>query len=139
MNRKSTLPLVLGAIGLVLVGIASYRLLESGEFTRDVRIPLAAGLILAVGAIFVSNRLKIAAARKEGFPPDDELSRMLKHRAGHTAFHLSTFLWMAIFFFQDQFDKSETMLGLGILGMCGLYGISLRVIKNRGIDDGNSH
>jgi hypothetical protein len=46
---------------------------------------------------------------------------------------------MAIFLFQDLFDKSETMLGVGILGMAGLYGISLLVIRSRGIDDENPY
>ena len=135
MDLKRALPLVLLVVGLALVVAGIYLWVDLGSLTTNARILLGAGLAIALNVIFLWNRMKRAANRKAGFPPEDEFSRKLKNRASHAAFHLSFFLWMAIFLFQDQFDKSETMLGVGILSMAGLYGISLVVIKNRGIDD----
>jgi hypothetical protein len=137
MDLKRALPLVLCAIGIVLTVAGIYRWLDDGSLTTSARILLAAGLALVLNVIFAWNRMKRAASRKAGFPPEDEFSRKLQNRASHVAFHLSFFLWMAIFLFQDMFDKSETMLGVGILGMAGLYGISLVVIKGRGLGDEN--
>ena len=139
MDLKRALPLGLGAIGVLLIVAGIYEWLDGGSLTLNARILLGAGLALTLNVIFAFNRMKRAADRKAGFPPEDEFSRKLKRRAAHTAFHLSFFLWMAIFLFQDAFDKSQTMLGVGILGMAGLYGISLLVIKSRGIDDENPY
>ncbi len=138
MDRKQLLPLfVLGAVGAVLIGLGAHRWFDVGSLTTSARILLAAGLAIGLNVIFARNRMQQAASRRAGFPAEDELSRKLKNRAAHSAFHLSFFLWMAIFLFQDSFDKSETMLGVGILGMAALYGISLVVIKSRGVDHEN--
>ena len=132
-----TTPAFIILVLLVVAGI--HRWLDAGTLETNARILLGAGLALVLNVIFAWNRMKQAANRKAGFPPEDEFSRKLKNRASHAAFHLSFFLWMAIFLFQDQFDKSETMLGVGILGMAALYGISMVVIKSRGIDDENPY
>ena len=139
MDLKRAIPLVLFVIGVGLIVAGIYLWLDEGSLTTNVRILVAAGLALVLNVIFAWNRMKLAASRKAGFPPEDEFTRKLKTRASHSAFHLSFFLWMAIFLFQDSFDKSETMLGIGILGMAALYGISLLVIKSRGLDDENSY
>ncbi len=61
---------------------------------------------------------------------EDELSRLARLNAGHAAFMMSMVLWLAIFAVQNVFDSTRTMLGTGILGQCGFYGICL-VFFNR--------
>jgi len=43
---------------------------------------------------------------------------------------MSLVLWLVIFAAQGFFDSTRTMLGTGILGQCGFYGICL-VFFNR--------
>ena len=63
--------------------------------------------------------------RAKGRTSEDELSRLARLNAGHAAFMMSMVLWMIIFAAQDFFDSIRTMLGAGILGQCGFYGICL--------------
>ncbi len=139
MDAKRVLPNLLFVVGVLLVGAGVFRWRADGAATMAARILLGAGLAIVVNVIIARRRMRRAARGEAGFPPEDELSRCLKQRAAHAAFHLSFFWWMAIFLFQDLFDESETMLGMGILGMGVLYGISLLVNKRRGIVDENPY
>lgn len=139
MDLKRALPLALFVVGVLLVVAGIYRGLDDGSLTTNALILLGTGLALVVNVMLAWNRMKRAARRKTDFPHEDEFSRKLKNRASHCAFHLSFFLWLAIFLFRDMFERSESMLSPGILGMAGLYGISLIVIKSRGINDENPY
>lgn len=52
---------------------------------------------------------------KSGFPPDDELSTQIRHKAGYYAFITSMYVWLFAFLFQRHFGDVETILGFGIL------------------------
>jgi hypothetical protein len=72
-------------------------------------------LIVVFGgiALFLSYRKDKSVA--EGFPAEDEMSLLLKYKAGYYAFLWSMFMWLIIFIFKDKFPDVETMLGGGIL------------------------
>ncbi|MCP4205151.1 MAG: hypothetical protein GY769_24845, partial [bacterium] len=80
MNLKRALPLILGVVGVLLTLAGIYKWLDDGSLTTNARILLGAGLALVVNVILAWNRMKRAASRKAGFPPEDEFSRKLKTR-----------------------------------------------------------
>ena len=45
---------------------------------------------------------------------------------------MSMVLWLVIFAVQNHFDSTRTMLGVGILGQCGFYGICLAFFHRAG-------
>ncbi len=139
MDSNRLLPLLLGTVGLALVGAGLLRWTSAGALALDSRILLGAGLALVLGVVFAGNRRRREQRREAGFPADDELSLKWKHEAGYIALHLSFFLWMAIFFFQDHFGERETMLGAGLLGSAGLYGLTLLILQKRTARDEDPH
>ncbi len=134
MDIKHGVPILLVIVGGLLTAAGAY-LWHSGPLTIDSRIYLGAGLALVISTIIVWIRTGLEASGRKRFPHDDEFSRALKHRAGHAAFHMSIFSWMAVFLFQDVFVDSQSMLGTGILGMVVLYGISFLVVRHRAMND----
>ena len=95
---------------------------------------LKIALIGSVGTglliIYLVNARRRLSDRVKGRISEDELSRLARLNAGHAAFMMSMVLWLAIFAVQNVFDSTRTMLGAGILGQCGFYGICL-VFFNR--------
>ena len=93
--------------------------------SRELKIVLIGGLGVALLGVLLFNARQRWSARAKGRTSDDEFSRLARLNAGHAAFMMSMVLWMAIFALQGLFDSTRTMLGIGILGQCGFYGIGL--------------
>jgi hypothetical protein len=88
------------------------------------------GLVLLV--VYLLNLRQRLADRAAGRVHDDEFTHQASLNAGYAAFMMSMVLWLVIFAAQDAFDSTRTMLGAGILGQCGFYGISLAFFKRSG-------
>ena len=67
---------------------------------------------------------------KSGFPPDDELSMQIKHKAGYYAFITSMYVWLFAFLFQRHFGNVETILGFGIL-LSAVISIAIKAYLTR--------
>jgi uncharacterized membrane-anchored protein len=137
LNFALRISLFLMGVVLTVIGACKYR--TDGSLTLNSRVFLGSGLALILAILIDTKRRRRRASGKARFPHQDEYSRKLNQRAGYIAFHLSIFLWMAIFLFEDLFPESQVMLGAGILGMCVLYGLCILALKQRGIDDENSY
>ena len=72
-------------------------------------------LIVVIGGIALLLSYKKDKSIAEGFPAEDEMSLLLKYKAGYFAFLWSMYMWLFIFIFKDKFIDVETMLGGGIL------------------------
>lgn len=79
-------------------------------------------IILAFAAIRIARGISDA---KNQLPGEDELSKLIMHRAGSTAFQLSLFLWLVIGSIEDRVElEGHTIIGVGILGMAILFALS---------------
>ena len=82
-------------------------------------------LIMISGIYAFFTHMRRYKDAEKGFPPEDELSKQIKHKAGYYAFFFSMYIWLFIFLFQRLFPDVESLLGSGIL----LSAIASMVIK----------
>ena len=125
---KSQLLTLVVAFGLLLVWFTVPVLNEYGSSRLKITLIGTVGTVLL--GIYVFNLRRRLSDRSNGRTADDEFSRLAQLTAGHAAFMMSLVLWFVIFAIQNVFDSTRTMLGAGILGQCGFYGICL-VFFNR--------
>jgi len=72
-------------------------------------------LIIIIGVVAFIIAYKKAKEEKDGLPADDELSTLIKYKAGYYAYMASMYMLLFIFLLRDKFPDIETMLGGGIL------------------------
>jgi len=89
----------------------------------NIKMMAIAGLILAGLVVTLVRALLNLRDRSLDIPVEDEMSQMLKMRAGAQAFQLSMYLWLFIFLFHRYLGKAETLLGMGILGAGAVYAL----------------
>ncbi|MCP3982588.1 MAG: hypothetical protein GY716_25130 [bacterium] len=111
------------AFVLVLAWVTVPVLNELGSSRIKIGILGVTGLVLL--AVYLRNARRSLADRRAGRAATDEFTRAARLNAGHAAFMMSLVLWSVIFVAQGQFESTRTMLGTGILGQCGIYGICL--------------
>lgn len=95
------------------------------------KMMLIIGLAVVLLALPLYRSVQQARDEKAGVPLDDELTRERKLLAAARAFHLSFYLWLAIFVFNSKFSEREEMLGVGIMGSAALYGLCWFWLKHR--------
>ncbi len=118
---KSSRIVFLGILlALLLAGSVAAIFLLGEEFQTPLNIIIIA-LIIILGGYFIYQEIKIDREKKEGLPPEDELSNLIKYRAGYKAYLASMYMWLFIFIFKDKFPDTETMLGGGILLSAIIY------------------
>ena len=127
-RRPYTWPLLLALSFAVALTVGFTRF--EPEFTP--RMILILVLAVALLALPLYRAVQQARDEKAGIPLEDELTRERRILAGARAFHLSFYLWMAIFVFNSRFSDAEEMLGIGILGSAALYGLCWFQLKIRG-------
>jgi len=52
---------------------------------------------------------------ESGYPAEDEMSTLIKYKAGYYSFMSSMYMWLFIFLFKRYFPDVETMIGGGII------------------------
>ena len=125
MQKKFNSRLLILVVGLALVlAVLAGPVLNSNS-TSLLKIILIGALGLALLGLLLVNFRRRLVHRAQGRPSDDEFTELAHLNAGHAAFKMSMVLWMVIFAAQGFFDSTRTMLGVGILGQCGFYGICL--------------
>jgi uncharacterized membrane-anchored protein len=90
-------------------------------------------LIVIFGAIALYVSYKRDLSIDAGFPADDEMTLLLKYKAGYYSFLISMYMWLFIFIFKDEFPDVETMLGGGIL-LSGLISFIVKFYIKRGFN-----
>ena len=86
------------------------------------------------GTIAFVRALKRDKEEKEGLPAEDELSNLIKYKAGYLAYMTSMYMWLFIFIFKDKFPNVESMLGGGILLSALIFFIT-KVSVNKNINE----
>jgi len=88
-------------------------------------------LIVVLGTIAFVRALKRDKEEKEGLPAEDELSNLIKYKAGYLTYMTSMYMWLFIFIFKDKFPNVESMLGGGILLSALIFFITKVSIKKK--------
>ena len=114
---------------LVMAVIWGFIALERGTGMLKGLDLIIIALIIVIGIVAFVNALKKDKEEKEGLTIEDELSRLLKYKAGHHAYLASMYMWLFIFLFKDKFPDTETMLGGGILLSAAIAMIAKYVVK----------
>jgi uncharacterized membrane protein len=92
-------------------------------------------VIAAVYALLDEKRKQKNVA--EGFPEEDEMSDLIKYRAGYQTFLVSMYVWLAMFLFQGWFKDHDTLFGVGVLLPAVIF-IGIRTYLSRNPDE-NTH
>jgi len=120
--------IVLGLVLLSTVGLV-FALKENQEIT--IKEVLIVALVFIVGVFAFIKANKKEKELKDGLPENDELSLMLKYKAGYYAFMVSMYVWLIMFFVKDKYFGIETMIGGGILLSALIYSISTLIVKRQ--------
>lgn len=135
-NMKSGRKVLLMTSILVLTiigGLIAYAVIDpdpGGNLFKGLNL-LILILIIALAVIALVIAFRKDKEERSGFTIEDELSKLMKFKAGHDAYLASMYMWLFIFLFKDMFPDTESMLGGGIL-LSGLIGvISRQVVKHR--------
>ena len=84
-------------------------------------------LLLILGIYFSYGRIK---RKKEGFPEEDELSRIIERKAAAISYYLSIILWLALIFIQSNISiELKWVFSIGMIGMALLFVISWVIIN----------
>jgi len=109
---------------LGLIGV--YR---AGYIPKGLDVFIIALTVIAAVYAFVVY-LKQHKDVKSGFPAEDEMTTLIKYKAGYYAFLASMYMWLLIFLFKRLFADAETMLGSGIL-MSAVFAIVIKSYLTR--------
>ena len=125
-NRKS---LLITSV-LIIVVIWGFIVIEKGAdlfqgFNLFIFI-----FIIITGIIAFIKVLKQDKEEKEGFPAEDELSKLIKYKSGYYAYMATMYMWLFIFLLKDKFPDTETMLGGGIL-LSGLISLIVTYVVKK--------
>jgi hypothetical protein len=121
--------ILLGSLLLVLFGGAIFWFARH-EPEAILKI-IIAGFAIFLGVVtFVWRLIQTKRNLAVGAPAEDEFTELAKLHAGSKAFLYSLYLWFLIFIFHTSFPNQEEMLGIGILGSAGIYGICLWYYKS---------
>ena len=91
-------------------------------------------LILVFAFIASFFALRRDREEKEGIPREDEMTTLLKYKAGYYAYLYSMYMWLFIFLLRDKFPDIETRLGGGIL-LSALIGFFVKIIVKRNFNE----
>lgn len=126
--KKISRPLAIASI-LVMLSLWAFVFLVRGSNVLQGLDLLVFILIVVLGAIALINAYRKDKEIKAGFPEDDELSLIIKYKAGYNAFLASMYMWLFIFIFQRYFPNTESMLGSGVLLSGLIFYISKLLVK----------
>jgi uncharacterized membrane protein YidH (DUF202 family) len=127
--KKTKTFLIIMLAGTVSFGVGLW--LYSTKAEINPLMLVIAALIVIIGIVAIVLGMKRMQDEKKGLPADDELSNLIKYKAGYYAYIASIYMWLFIFLFKGLFPDIETMLGGGIL-LSGLIGfIAKYVVKQK--------
>ena len=125
-SKNALIILAMLSMTFVLGLIGVYR---AGYIPKGLDIFIIALTVIAAIYAFVIY-LKQHKDVKSGFPAEDEMTTLIKYKAGYYAFTASMYMWLLIFLSKRLFPDVETMLGSGIL-MSAVFAIVIKIYLTR--------
>ncbi len=132
--KKSRIALLLTSV-LIMTAFLGMLVYQKGTINIRPLDLFIAILIVLLAVIAFVNALKKDKEEQAGLNTEDELSLIIKYKAGYYAFLYSMYMWLFIFMFKDMFPDTETMLGGGVLLSALIFWITKMYIKNDLKDD----
>ncbi len=83
--------------------------------------------VVLLGIVLLANVNKKNKELKEGQPAENELSTLIKYKAGYLAYMYSSYMWL--FIFKDKFPTIESIIGGGILCSALIFTITKYRVK----------
>ena len=112
---------------LVVLGITAFEK-ETG-FLEGIHPVIL--LFLVIISVFVAIRpLKKRSNNKTALAIDDELSLLIKYKAGYYAYLITMFIWLLIFLVKESFPNPDVLLGIGIM-LSAISAIVSRIVIKR--------
>ncbi len=130
--KKRRKVLLVTSILLITVIMGFVVFPEKAELFKGLNLLIVA-LVIVVGFIALTKAIRNDKEEKDGIPAEDELSNLLKYKAGYLAYSASMYMWLFIFLFKDKFPDIETMLGGGIL-LSVLIGTIIKFVVKRNLN-----
>ncbi|UCE37100.1 MAG: hypothetical protein JSW00_16675 [Thermoplasmata archaeon] len=94
---------------------------------------------LAWFGVSILSMLVFAVILKKGYtdmkqemPSEDERSLKIRMFAAGYTYFFSLFWWLALMFVNDLFATCEQLIGIGVLGMCVIFGSWWGYLSKRG-------
>lgn len=116
---------------LVMFALLGFGLAYNSGFNFKGLDLLVFSAITIVGGVALYAAQKKDKAIAKGYTVEDELSLLIKYKAGYTSFLFSLFIWLFVFIFKDEFPNQELMFSGGLLLSIGVFFITRLVLKNR--------
>ena len=91
-------------------------------------------LIIILGGVALYISFRKDKERREGQPVEDELSNLIKYKAGYYAFIWSMYMWLFIFILRGYFPNTESMIGGGVL-LSALISVAAKFIIKKQIHE----
>jgi hypothetical protein len=115
------------------LGMLVYNFMEGSLIIKNIKMFGILILIAVFGIIFGVRRVM---SERRGEPAEDELSKLLRQKAGATAFYLSLYFWLALSYIYSTKDiDTESVIGRGIVGMAVIFMLSWLYYRFRGLKD----
>jgi len=113
MNTGRKISLGVTALGVAaIIGFIIFNKIPIHLTPLDIAI---LGLAIVIGIVAVVKGIRRDREQKEGYPPEDELSKFIKYKTGYYSFLTSIYIWILILVFRTKFPDFETAIGVGIL------------------------
>lgn len=91
------------------------------------------GILFVLGIIYGIKRIR---SKEEGFPEDDELSKIIVRKSASISFYITLFLWLILLFIQSFIDiDSQVIFSFGFIGMSLTFVITWLIINSSGVKD----
>ncbi len=135
-NTKKLLFLLIGLTLTFAAGIFAYSTMSEIRIS-DWVIYGAIGIIALLSIVIALKKL---SDEKKGFVTEDELSKSIREKAAAQSFMYSIYWWaMLLMFTIDSNLRHETVLGIGLVGMCLIFLGLWFYYNNQGVDSENTH
>jgi len=121
MMQKGVLSIIISGV-LVISLVLWYSVSQYALDLPEIFIGIS---ILLFAIFFTINGVKWIRQSRQGLPVEDELSRKVNLNAGYYSYLISVYWWVALYFLQDKFEATGTLLATGIIGMAAFFIIAL--------------
>ena len=129
-SKTMLITLVVGTFTMGL-GMLAYYFMEGSLLKKDI-LMFGALILLAVFAIIIG--VKRFMGERRGEPAEDELSKLLRQKAGATAYYVSLYFWLALsYIFSTKDIDTESAIGTGIIGMALIFALSWIYHRSKGL------
>ena len=135
-KTKLLLILMLGGTVTFFAGLGLYASLDRLS-AFEIGVAVFVVIVTLFGIVVARGKLK---DEKKGLPAEDEMSKVIRDRAGATSFMLSYYVWVfVILFFSNSSLDFEVIIGGGLVAMTLVFFACWVYFSKMGVYDENQN